>query len=281
MSAIKVLTLGAGQDIGRSCVIVTLGGRRIMFDCGMHMGYNDHRRFPDWRQLGVREGEPLTGAIDCVVITHFHLDHCGALPYLTEVLGYAGPIYMTQPTAVICAIMLKDYVHVMVERKGREGLYSPADVDACLRKVTYIGLGESVAVDTDLRLASHYAGHVLGAIMVSAEWYAAARRASPKASQPRARRGARTALPFSAALPSAHLSQRVPGRLLRPSLGQRVVYTGDFNTTADRHLGAARIGRLEPHVYALHAHMHAYTHAYTPESNGRLEPHVSMLASLP
>lgn len=170
MSAIKVLTLGAGQDIGRSCVIVTLGGRRIMFDCGMHMGYSDHRRFPDWRQLGVREGEPLTGTIDCVVITHFHLDHCGALPYLTEVIGYAGPIYMSQPTAVICAIMLKDYVHVMVERKGCEGLYSPADVDACLRKVTYIGQGESIPVDSDLRLVSHYAGHVLGAIMVSAEW---------------------------------------------------------------------------------------------------------------
>lgn len=31
---------GAGQDVGRSCVIVSLGGRNIMFDCGMHMGYN-------------------------------------------------------------------------------------------------------------------------------------------------------------------------------------------------------------------------------------------------
>ena len=31
-------------------------------------------------------------------------------------------------------------------------------------------------------------------------------------------------------------------------LGHRVLYTGDFNTVADRHLGAACVGRLEPHV---------------------------------
>ncbi len=40
----KVTPLGAGQDVGRSCIIVSLGGRNIMFDCGMHMGYQDDRR---------------------------------------------------------------------------------------------------------------------------------------------------------------------------------------------------------------------------------------------
>jgi hypothetical protein len=35
--------LGAGQDVGRSCILVSLGGKNIMFDCGMHMGYNDER----------------------------------------------------------------------------------------------------------------------------------------------------------------------------------------------------------------------------------------------
>ena len=34
---IKIVPLGAGQDVGRSCVIVELGGRTIMFDCGIHM----------------------------------------------------------------------------------------------------------------------------------------------------------------------------------------------------------------------------------------------------
>lgn len=35
---------GAGQDVGRSCVVVHIGGKTVMFDCGMHMGYHDERK---------------------------------------------------------------------------------------------------------------------------------------------------------------------------------------------------------------------------------------------
>jgi integrator complex subunit 11 len=35
---------GAGQDVGKSCVVVRLGGKTFMFDCGMHLGYQDERR---------------------------------------------------------------------------------------------------------------------------------------------------------------------------------------------------------------------------------------------
>ena len=46
---IKVIPLGAGQDVGRSCVIVELGGRRVMFDCGLHMV--SEQKFPDFSYL--------------------------------------------------------------------------------------------------------------------------------------------------------------------------------------------------------------------------------------
>lgn len=35
---------GAGQDVGRSCILLQMGGKNIMLDCGMHMGYNDEVR---------------------------------------------------------------------------------------------------------------------------------------------------------------------------------------------------------------------------------------------
>lgn len=41
MTDIKVTPLGAGQDVGRSCILLQMGGKNIMLDCGMHMGYND------------------------------------------------------------------------------------------------------------------------------------------------------------------------------------------------------------------------------------------------
>jgi integrator complex subunit 11 len=49
--SIQVIPLGAGREVGRSCITVKLGGRTIMFDCGMHMGYDDHRRFPDFTKI--------------------------------------------------------------------------------------------------------------------------------------------------------------------------------------------------------------------------------------
>ena len=40
---ISIVPLGAGQDVGRSCILMKIGGKNIMFDCGMHMGYQDER----------------------------------------------------------------------------------------------------------------------------------------------------------------------------------------------------------------------------------------------
>jgi len=47
---------------------VTIGGKNIMFDCGMHMGYNDERRFPDFNYI-TKEGR-FTELIDCLIISH-------------------------------------------------------------------------------------------------------------------------------------------------------------------------------------------------------------------
>ena len=141
----EVLVLGAGHDVGRSCVVVTLGDKRIMFDCGMHIGYKDSRRFPDFTKL-TPHGGSLTSVIDAVVITHFHLDHCGALPHMTEVLGYDGPIYMTAPTAAICPSLLEDFRHLMTDRRGEPNLYTSEDITACMRKVTNPTLALALAL---------------------------------------------------------------------------------------------------------------------------------------
>jgi integrator complex subunit 11 len=50
---------------------VSLGGKNIMFDCGMHMGYDDARRFPDFNFIS-KSGN-FTNAIDCIIITHLYL----------------------------------------------------------------------------------------------------------------------------------------------------------------------------------------------------------------
>ena len=105
---IKITCLGAGQDVGRSCVIVELGGYRVMFDCGMHM--SSDQKYPqfDFLQKHLPNPTDFTDFIDVVLITHSHMDHCGALPYFTERVGYHGPILMSPPTKATLPIMLED-----------------------------------------------------------------------------------------------------------------------------------------------------------------------------
>ncbi|KAH9325980.1 hypothetical protein KI387_006158, partial [Taxus chinensis] len=187
----------AGQEVGKSCVVITIGNKKIMFDCGMHMGFQDQRRYPDFSNIS-KTGD-FTSSITCVIITHFHLDHIGALPYFTEVLGYEGPIYMTYPTKALAPLMLEDYRKVMVERRGEEEQFSVLQIHQCMKKVTAVDLKQMVQVDADLQIRAYYAGHVLGAAMFYIQ------------------------------------------------VGDNsVVYTGDYNMTPDRHLGAAQIDRLCP-----------------------------------
>lgn len=199
MPEIKVVPLGAGQDVGRSCILVTIGGKNIMLDCGMHMGYNDERRFPDFSYI-TRAGR-LTQHLDCVIISHFHLDHCGALPYFSEMVGYDGPIYMTHPTKAICPILLEDYRKITVERKGETNFFTSQMIKDCMKKVITVNLHQTVKVDDELEIKAYYAGHVLGAAMF-------------------------------------HMKVGT----------ESLVYTGDYNMTPDRHLGAAWIDKCRPDV---------------------------------
>lgn len=64
------MTASRGVDVGRSCILVSIGGKRIMFDCGMHMGYQDERRFPDFSYISREKN--FTSMLDAVIITHLY-----------------------------------------------------------------------------------------------------------------------------------------------------------------------------------------------------------------
>eukprot|EP01065_Artemidia_motanka_P013146 TRINITY_DN17249_c0_g2_i1.p1 TRINITY_DN17249_c0_g2~~TRINITY_DN17249_c0_g2_i1.p1 ORF type:complete len:707 (+),score=228.19 TRINITY_DN17249_c0_g2_i1:55-2175(+) len=165
---IRITPLGAGREVGRSCVLVSIGDVTVMCDCGMHMGFQDHRSVPDFSFIceGVADRRAeMTKRIDAVLISHFHLDHCGALPVLTEVVGYDGPVIMTQPTRAIAPLLLEDMRRI----QGSRSLWSQADLLQCVERVTPIGLRETIEIKPGLKVTAYYAGHVIGACMFHIE----------------------------------------------------------------------------------------------------------------
>uniref|UniRef100_H3BHM8 Integrator complex subunit 11 n=1 Tax=Latimeria chalumnae TaxID=7897 RepID=H3BHM8_LATCH len=165
MPEIKVTPLGAGQDVGRSCILVSLGGKNIMLDCGMHMGYNDDRRFPDFSYI--TQNGRLTDFLDCVIISHFHLDHCGALPYMSEMVGFDGPIYMTHPTKAICPILLEDYRKITVDKKGETNFFTSQMIKDCMKKVVAVNLHQTVQVKEDINLKHIFNNDILHSVLLS------------------------------------------------------------------------------------------------------------------
>jgi Cft2 family RNA processing exonuclease len=68
----KLTFLGGADEVGASCTLVEVAGRKLVVDCGIRLSGPDPL---PWMQ-------PIqdAGGADVILLTHAHLDHCGALP---------------------------------------------------------------------------------------------------------------------------------------------------------------------------------------------------------
>lgn len=92
---------GAGRTVTGSCMELVCGERRLLIDCGLFQGSRslemlNHQAFAF---------EP--SAIEAVILSHAHIDHCGLLPKLVS-SGFTGKIWCTSPTRDLLAFMLPD-----------------------------------------------------------------------------------------------------------------------------------------------------------------------------
>jgi len=157
---VRLVTLGAFHEVGRAAMLIQAGASTVLLDCGINPGSQDptqaYPRF-DTDEFDLEK-------LDAVVISHAHLDHCGILPFLFK-YGYDGPIYCSEPTAVLMTLHQLDFLDV----HSREGEHSPFDQKDVREVVTHtIPLRYNVVTDVapDMKLTLHNAGHILGSSIV-------------------------------------------------------------------------------------------------------------------
>lgn len=150
---------GADRDVTGSCHLLEAAGRRVLVDCGMFQG----SRTLAAENAGEFGFEPR--AIDLVVLTHAHLDHCGRLPLLVK-RGFRGEILATAATRDLASLVLLDAAKLQSEdaaRNREEPLYTTEDTAAALalfqRSVAY---GDKTALAPGLSVTLFDAGHILG-----------------------------------------------------------------------------------------------------------------------
>jgi len=168
----KLTFLGAAKTVTGSSYLLEVGTQKILIDCGMFQGSKTITAHNSREFLYDPTG------IDCVLLTHAHIDHSGLLPKLCK-SGFKGKIYATNVTNQLCGIMLPDSAHIQEfdaeianrkgERAGRkpvEPLYTLADAQACLTHFIPVEYGELVVLSPSVKACFRDAGHILGSAMV-------------------------------------------------------------------------------------------------------------------
>eukprot|EP01065_Artemidia_motanka_P035240 TRINITY_DN43148_c0_g1_i1.p1 TRINITY_DN43148_c0_g1~~TRINITY_DN43148_c0_g1_i1.p1 ORF type:complete len:724 (+),score=259.09 TRINITY_DN43148_c0_g1_i1:112-2283(+) len=151
---VEVVPLGSGQEVGRSCVLVKFKGRQVMFDCGIHPAMAGVDSLPFFDRIDAE-------TVDLVLVTHFHLDHCGAVPYFLEETGFKGKIVMTHPTKKIFRMVMQDFIRVT---QGAADVCTEHWLESALQKIETLDYHQESAYN-GIKYHSYNAGHVLGAGM--------------------------------------------------------------------------------------------------------------------
>lgn len=166
----KLTFIGAAHEVTGSCHYIEVCGKHILIDCGMEQGVN------------VLENAPLPvedAMIDYVFLTHAHVDHSGMLPYLYA-RGFRGQIFMTEATADLCSIMLRDCAHIQMQeaewknRKAKrssrmelvEPLYTMEDADGTIRRIVPCHYNTMIEVCEGVKIRFTDIGHLLGSASI-------------------------------------------------------------------------------------------------------------------
>jgi metallo-beta-lactamase family protein len=149
---------GAAGEVTGSCHVVRAAGHQLLLDCGMIQGGADD---------AARNRLPFpfeAQAIDAVVLSHAHVDHCGRLPLLLK-RGFRGPIYTNAACADLLPILLRDTANLAMRAAGAErdaALFDMADVEAVLRLVVAIPYDQPRELLPGISVRVRDAGHILG-----------------------------------------------------------------------------------------------------------------------
>lgn len=155
-ACVTVTPLGSGQEVGRSCVIVSYAGKSVMFDCGLHPARSSYQSLPLFDEYDL-------STVDLCLITHFHLDHCGALPYLCEQTNFKGRVFMTHPTHSFFALVIGDLIKI--GSPGTSDVARSEWLASTLQRVERTSYHSTHTVGGGIRFTALNAGHVLGAAM--------------------------------------------------------------------------------------------------------------------
>jgi len=168
----KITFHGAAKTVTGSQHLLEVNGKRILLDCGLFQG--KRKEAFELNRTGFCAGKDL----DCLILSHAHIDHSGNIPCLVK-KGFRGDIICTSATRDLCAVMLMDSAHIQEQdveftnklrrrnnQKEFEPLYTKDDVVAAMDQFVGISYNRKREILPGVHLTLVDAGHMLGSANV-------------------------------------------------------------------------------------------------------------------
>jgi len=171
---IRTRFFGAAGQVTGSSYLLSINGLNFLVDCGLYQERDYLSR--NWNPFPFSPQK-----IDCLLLTHAHLDHSGLIPKIVKE-GFDGRILCTPPTSEILPIVLFDTAKLQEEdallkkkrheKEGRRGpfpevpLYTGADVEKALPLIEAVDYRIKIQLRPDVHAVFHEAGHILGSSII-------------------------------------------------------------------------------------------------------------------
>jgi Cft2 family RNA processing exonuclease/tetratricopeptide (TPR) repeat protein len=163
---VSITFFGGGEKIGGTSILITVNDCHLLLDAGMHL--HEDSIYPDYSLL---HNQKLSFEdIDALLISHAHMDHTGAVPYVHNKRKDL-PIYATGPTVSLMKLLLMDAVRI--GKESSSNLYSEVDVQNALLSIKPVEFNKTFTVpskESEWNITYYPSGHILGAGAIHIEF---------------------------------------------------------------------------------------------------------------
>jgi len=152
--SIRIIPLGGVEEIGRNMTVIEFGEDIIVCDAGIKFT-DDETPGVDYILPNIKYLEERKHKIRAIVITHGHLDHIGAIPYIIDRLGNP-PIYTREFGALMIQKRQVEFPHLApLNIKIVEANDKSIPLTSHL-KVRFFGLTHSIPESTGIIIETPY-----------------------------------------------------------------------------------------------------------------------------
>lgn len=164
-TGIKISFVGTNAtEVTGSMTHVSVGDCQFLIEAGMNQS---SKSLLETYRINNRKFDFKSKEIECIIMLHSHLDHCGLLPLLVK-RGFSGKIYVPEMNYGLIKILLEDCCYILekdsetLKRQGHdlEPIYDMDDVKATLELIEEIPFHEEYTINDNVKIKFSHSGHI-------------------------------------------------------------------------------------------------------------------------